>query len=692
MKKLLASVLVMAMLVSFGMGAATLVAEELTSASNTLTLASATTVETMDYVLSAKTSDHEINANLVDGLLEHDSYGHLVGALAESWEPNEDATVWTFHLKEDIWWMNSNREPYDTVKADDFVTGLRHGAEFGSETSWLLMGVVEGYSEYLASDFSDEAFESVGVKAIDDLTLEYTLEVPVPYFDTMTTYAVLYPINREFLEGRGEGCVLGSPNKENCAFGNLEFDNILYNGGFYLTKNDDKSVIEWEKNEDYWDAENVYFDTVTYIYDDGADPYSLINGFESGTYPQAALRTTWEDYDSYLEKYADNAYFQLPNNTVFGVVFNFNRQSFNETNYAEDETLRQNTRDAVLNENFRKALRASYDVVAALAVSAPEELAEQSTRHINNFPGAGTTSDGRLYHDLVNAAYTEMTGEEVDLNDGGSVWLSKEDALAHIEAAKEDGIEFPVHLDMLVPETSDSLVKRAQSMKKSIEDNTDGQIVLELVMRSMDTVQNIAYRETDPAKMDYDISTFTGWGPDYGDPKSFVDIWSPTTGYYMAASGLGTTMLVDADGEEVVEEATDAVDETEEVVEEATDAEATEDAASDKVEVIVDEEIKEIVGLMEYEQFYREADAITDDMDLRYETFAKADAKLIEKAFYIPTSQQTRGQVVSYYVPFSNIYADYGVSDLKFKGIRLQEEIVTVEQRDAASEDWYSKR
>ena len=75
-------------------------------------------------------------------------------------------------------------------------------------------------------------------------------------------------------------------------------------------------------------------------------------------------------------------------------------------------------------------------------------------------------------------------------------------------------------------------------MKNSVETATDGQIVINLVLKDADTVQAIAYYNTDPALADYDISTFTGWSPDYADPKSFVDIYSPTTGYYMTTCGL----------------------------------------------------------------------------------------------------------------------------------------------------------
>lgn len=612
-----------------------------------MTVATSREVQTMDYVITALATDHEINANLVDGLLENDQYGHLVGALAESWKTNEDQSVWTFHLREGLVWVNNLGEEYGAVTAEDFVTGMRHGAEFGSGTSYLLEGVVKGYSEYEQSDFSDEAWAEVGVKAIDELTVEYTLEAPTPYFGSMTTYAVLYPVNRQFLESKGEGCKLGSPDPETCEFGTVNLDSILYNGAYILTTNDAKSSAVLTKNESYWDAEHVYLEKVTRIYDGGEDPYSVINGFEAGTYASASLNSSWENYAEYKEKYADNAYYSLPNASVFGVVFNFNRQSFDYTNYADDLTLRENTHNAILNANFRRALRSAFDRVAYNAVSMPEDLATASLRNVNNFPDAALTSDGKDYMTLVTEAYDEMTGTTVDLSDGQNPW-DPATTMDYIEAAKAEGVVFPVHLDMLVIETSDRLVKQANSMKQSVEANSEGNIIIEIVYEDEDTVQNIAYYNQDPAASDYDISTFTGWSPDYADPKSFVDIYSPTTGYYMTSCGLQM---------------------------------GSGDSA-----------VKTAAGFDEYEELYRAADAITDDMDARYKAFAKADAYLIDQCLFIPGYMDTRTETVSKVVPFTKCYSNTGISEYKYKNIKLQDEIVTVEQYNAAMEEWEANR
>ncbi len=605
-------------------------------------------LQSMDYVVSAKTEDHEYNANFVDGLLENDTYGNLKDCIAESYEQSEDGLKWTFHLKKGVKWVTADGEEYDEVKAEDFVTGLRHGVEFNSETAWLLEGVIKGYLEYESSDFSDAEWEKVGVKALDDYTLEFTLEAPAPYFPSMTCYAVLYPINKTFLEGKGTGCKLGSPDIESCTFGQVAPDSILYNGGFLLESNDLKSSTVLKKNEAYWDAENVHLKSVKRIYDDGSDPYSGIRGFEAGTYARSAISPLWEDFDSYMNKYDGYVNASLPDHSTFGVVFNMNRQVFDQSNYCEgDPAANENTHKAILNENFRKALRAAYDVKAYNMVTSPESIALSMIRNINNDSNIVRSSDGKNYGELVNEAYAAIAGDEkADLTDGQYAWLNKENALAYIEKAKADGIEFPVHLDMLVDETSKARSDRGRSMKDSIEANTDGQIIIELVMRDSDTVTNIAYRNNDPAAMDYDISTFTGWGPDYADPKTFVDIYSPVTGYYMKAMGLEA-------------------------------GEKTPDAG-----------IKEQVGLNDYEKLYRAADAIVDDMDARYKKFAEADAALVKTAFYIPTSTNTRTVRVSHEVPFTRYYSVCGMTEYKYKGLQLQEDIVTSEAYDAAYAKW----
>lgn len=620
---------------------------------DTMTIAGTNALENMDYVITSKAPDHKFNVNFIDGLIENDSIGNLVPSVAESWESNEDKTVWTFKLKPDVKWATYDGQEYANVVAEDFVTGLRHAAEFESEVNWLAQGVIKGFDEYLKSDFSDAEFEKVGVKALDELTVEYTLETPTPYFADYATYNVLLPINRSFLESKGNGCLLGSPNKDDCTFGSTTPDSILYNGAYVLSSFDQKSSIVMEANELYWDRENVHLKTITEIYDDGKDPYSVKTGFEQGTYPSMSMNPTWEDYEDVRAKYEEYVRNSQPNASVFGLTINYNRQSFEETGYATDETLRNNTREALLNLNFRKALRAAFDRQSYLEITAPEQLATETIRNINNFPDAGTKSDGTTYFESVTAHYNENTGENVDLGDGLEPFFSKEKALEYIEAAKADGIEFPVNLDLITIETSDRLVKQANSLKQSVEANTDGQIKVHVVLRPQDLVYGITFYNNDPSAADYDISTFTGWGPDYNDPKSFTEIMSPTVGSYMTNMGLGTTT---AEGD------------------------------------VADLEIKEKIGLMEYEELYQAAIKETSDMDKRYDLFAQADAKLIENAIYIPHSMEARTEMISKAEPFTAMYSLVGIRSDSYKHVKLREDLVTADEYNEKLEAWENAR
>ncbi|MFM1524225.1 ABC transporter substrate-binding protein [Helcococcus bovis] len=617
-----------------------------------LTVPGSNSLASMDYVVTDKSSDSEWNANFVDGLLEFDRLGQLKGALAESWKTNEDKSVWTFKLRPGVKWVTHEQVEYADVTAEDFVTGLRHAAEFKSRTAGLLQGIVKGLSEFMASDFSDAAWEKVGVKAVDKLTVEYTLESPTPYFGDLATYSILLPINRQFLETKA-GAKLGKPDPKNSAFGSTSPDSILYNGGYVLETLDDKSQIVIVKNQKYWDAKNVYLEKVTEVYDDGKDPYSIKKGFESGTYPSMSMRPTWPDYAQIRKQYEEYVRETPPNPSVYGMVFNFNRKVFNNTNYATTKEAQDNTRTAVQNLNFRKAVRAAFDRQSYIEVDAPKQLASQVKRNINNFPEAALTKDGKSYHDLVNEVYNKTTGENVDLHDGQDPFYGKENAMKFIEAAKKEGVKFPVHLDMLVISTSDRLIKQANSLKQSIAENTDNQIIVELVQRSKDEVHTLVYRNEDPSAVDYDISTFTGWSPDYNDPKSFVDIYSPTTGAYMINVGLGN---LDEKGNPL------------------------------------NNDLKEKLGFNEYEKLYREADKEYKDLDKRYAEFAKADAKLIEKVLFIPTQMQARGEVISKVQPYAGNYALVGISGSKYKLRKLNKDLVKAEDYYKIKAEWEKER
>ncbi len=609
-------------------------------------------LDSMDYVATNKANNHQHNVNFVEGLLENNQYGDYVGAAAESYEHNEDSTVWTFHLRDGVTWVDATGEYYADMTAQDFVTGLRHAVDANSETITLVQNLIVGLNDYMGSDRSDEAWESVGVKAVDDKTVEYTLVSPTTYFYTYTTYPILYPINQEFLES--QGCPLGQEKSDSCAFGTTTPESILYSGPYILNSNVSQSEITYVKNESYWDLDNVHLNTVNYVYDSGQDTYSQINGFENGQYDAAALNASWADYQDYVTKYDGYVTMTDTNSFSFGIQWNFNRQNFNYT--AKDEAGREASQNAIHNTNVRKALQHALDTQAYMAVNLTEEAAAANLRNLNGVPNLVTTSDGTLYVDLVEAAYEEMTGEAIDLSDGHSAFYDPAKAMECIEAAKADGIEFPVHFDLLtISDSGQAYIDRSNAMKASIEGATEGNIIIDVILQPRDIVNDVCFNMTDPNTMaDYDFNTQAGWGPDYIDPSTFTDVFSfSRNGAFMKNIGLLA-------------------------------------AGEDSATVAKMTEIVDKIGLDEYDQLNDEAWAILDDLDARYAAFAKVDAYLLANALYLPISMQTRGERVTKVAPYTSSYAMSGTGEYKLKYIQVQNEMVTTEQWQAAQEAWLS--
>ena len=607
-----------------------------------------TTLEDMDYVSSSHHADNMHYANFVDGLMENDRFGKYVGAMAESYEANPEATEFTFHLRQGALWVTSDGEEYDEVKAQDFVTGLQHAADFDSSTAWLLQGIVKNFSEYMAGEVP---FSEVGVEAVDDYTVKYTLEVSTPYFPTMTTYGILFPINQEFLESKGAGCKLGEPDTENCDFGLPQPDGILYNGGYILTENTNKSQIKYVKNENYWDADSVYVESVTYYYDDGSDTYSTVKGFEQGTYFGFGLSAGWEDYDDYAAKYADYLRVPLPDTSTFNINFNTMRTNFDQTGHETDEE-KANTTAATQNINFRKAFIAAFDKIAYSMQSNREEVALIMTRNINNYPNIVFNSEGKSYSDLVTEEFNKLdTGyDDVDLSDGQNPFLDKDKALEFIDAAKADGIVFPVTLDLIIRDDAQVFTDRALSMKDSVETNTDGQILINIIPLDRDTALKYAYYSLQNyLDTSFDIDNMAGWGADYPDPRSFADTYS-LNGDFVSLLGLAH--------------------------------EYEDDAASNAM--------AEQQGLVEYQRLLDEAAAITDDNDARYQAYAKAEAYLLNTGLIVPYASQSIAMTVSKVVPFTKPYATSGIGMEKFKGMQLSNDIITTDEYETAKAEFYA--
>ena len=153
--------------------------------------------ETLDYITSNTGPTKTAVTNGVDGLMEADKYGNLVPSVAEDWSVSQDGLTYTYKIRKGVKWYTSDGEEYADVTAKDFVTGLKHAADSKAGALYLVQDSIAGLSDYLSGANKD--FSNVGVKAIDDYTLQYTLKKPEPYWNSRQPMVCSSRLTKTFL-------------------------------------------------------------------------------------------------------------------------------------------------------------------------------------------------------------------------------------------------------------------------------------------------------------------------------------------------------------------------------------------------------------------------------------------------------------------------------------------------------------
>ena len=606
-----------------------------------------TDINSLDYTFSARNTNSDHFTNFVDGLFENDQYGNLKPALATSWEVSEDGLTYTYHLRKGVKWVDSEGNDYDEVRAQDFVTALKHAVEVKSEMLYVVQGSIKGLDDYIKGNTKD--FASVGVKAVDDYTLQYTLAKPETFWNSKLTYGIMYPINEEFLKSKGKD------------FGQPSADSILYNGAYILANNTAKSVIEYRKNDSYWDKKHVYIDNVKFTYYDGSNPDSLFKEFDQGNYSMARVFPNSGGYKDVEAKYGDNVFYSQPMGTTYNVTFNLDRQSYNATS-KKTEQEKADTKKAILNKNFRLAMEFALNKADYLAQNVGKSGSEKGIRNIltpSEFVMVGDKTYGEVVQEKLRALDPDTFGD-VKLADGQEGWYNVDKAKSLFAKAKSEleaqGVKFPIHLDLPQAETSEMLVNQAKSLKHSVESALGSDnVVIDIILLNDDAYNAATYQATTAAAQDFDISTASGWGPDYQDPSTYLDIYDSRTGAQLQNLGL----------------------EPSEIAKNNSSAEV----------------VKEI-GLTEYDALLDKADAITanDQIEKRYEAYADAEAWLAANALQIPVQAFGATPRVSKEVPFTRQFSWVGLANQKYKNLKLQGDAVTTKQYDKALKDWEAKK
>ncbi len=616
--------------------------------------------ETFDYLYTYKVIDSQHFANFIDGLIEHDSYGNLVGAIATDWEERENSMIWRFHLRQGVKWYTDGGEEYAEVTAHDFVAGLQHAADFQSQTLYLVQSVIKNLDSYINGEVS---FDEVGVKAIDDYTLEYHLNQSTPYFPTMTTYSILLPVNQTFLESKGVGCKLGEPDYSSCQFGVAKPESILYNGAYFLKNFTSKSIIEYEANPNYWDRESVYIPNVKLIYCQQADPTTLFLAFDRGEIVSAPLDVNNPPLvKSAREKYGDSIFVTDTNGAVAFATFVFNRQQYHSPLDSRQDVSpktdqqKADTKAAILNTSFRRAIMRAIDTESINMQVVGEDLKQISLRNTLTQPTFVQTSDGDDYGKLVSDSLKGLNPalypSQMSLEDGQMAFFNPAQAREQLAIAKQEliaqGVTFPIYLDVIINGESDGSFRSAQALKQSIEQHLEGEVLVNLIMSSRENL--LASKTAELVNTDLVFSA--GWSPDYGDPKSYLDILDPDNGDLLKSFGLNRSAIQSQE----------------------------------------EKELKQQIGLYIFKELKEAANLEVSDMDKRYQLYATAEAYALDQAYFIPLYASGGSYAVSRIIPYTKSYSPYGLSPMKFKRMQLSDSIVTLEERNKRYEKWVTVR
>ncbi len=533
--------------------------------------------QTWDMMATSRAADSDAITYQTEMLMWYDGEGTQQPGLAESYTVSDDGLTYTFKLREGLIWTDSQGRKVGDVTADDFVAGFQHMMDAQGGLEFLVDGRIVGAHEYIAGQTTD--MSTVGVKAVDDYTVEYTLEAPCRFFLSMLGYNPFAPMNRAFYESKGGkfGADFDS-SAADYTYGTSP-DNVAYCGPYLVTNATAENTIVYEANPNYWNADAVLVKTMTWRYNDNTDVTKAYNDALNNLNDSCALTTAVLEIAKADGNFDEYAYISDTGTTSYMGFLNVNRAVYanvsDETVAVSPKTDDQKavTYAALLNRNFRNALMMGADRATYAAQRFGEDLklnclrnsytpgnflslSEDVTVDIN---GASTTFPAGTYYGAIMQAQLDADGFPVTVwdpsandglgsSDGFDGWYNPENAKAYLQKAVEElaaqGVEVskenPVTIDLPTFSGSETFNNMAVALKKSIEDSLDGYVVLNLVECATSTDwYNAGYYTDFGNEANYDLYDVSGWGPDYGDPTSYLDTFLPDyAGYMVKCIGL----------------------------------------------------------------------------------------------------------------------------------------------------------
>lgn len=522
---------------------------------------------TWDGLATSRAADTNAIINTYDGLMEYDVEGTLQPALAESYEVSDDGLTYTFHLRKDVKWTDSQGREVDTVKADDFVAGMQHMCDAQGGLEYLVQGVIKNVSQYISGEVTD--FDEVGVKAVDDYTVEYTLEEPCSYFMTMLGYTIFMPMSRSYYQSQGGK--FGAEYDSSAAdyqYGK-DSNSIAYCGPYLVTNATAKNTIVFKLSDSYWNKDNVNIKTLTWLFNDQSDVTKMYTDAKAGTVDYVNLNTSTMETAKSEGLYDQYAVVSDTDATSFMGFYNINRTATANANDGttakstkSDEEI-QRTNKALQNVHFRRAISFAADRGAYNAQQVGEDLKYTSLR--NTFTpgyfvslskdttiqinGTDTTFPAGTYYGEIVQKQIDADGVKIKVwdaenktSDGFDGWYNPENAVEElntaIEELAEDGITIdesnPIQIEYPYPSAVEVYTNKANSYKKSVEAALGGKVVINLVDAvDLDGWYYAGYYVNYGYEQNYDVYDVSGWGPDFGDPCSYLYTMLPDYEGYM---------------------------------------------------------------------------------------------------------------------------------------------------------------
>ena len=594
-------------------------------------------LESWNMLYSQRAEDANVVTNLWDGLLSFDCYGKVVPAIASSWEHNEDATVWTFHLRDDVDWVDCNGEVKAHLTSKDFLVGfewvmnaIKNEANNTSMPNDTIVGAYEYYQ--LTKEAGDAAADmtyedmlaaGVGIEAPDDYTLVFTCPSACPYFDTVAAYNSFYPVAPALIEELGVD-----------GFRSCDNTTMWYNGPYVVEEYIQGNTKSYIPNPNYYDAANVSrFErfTVTMI-SDGSISLQLYQNRELDEVDlgESSITTIQSDPSN---EYNQQLCEKRAKKFSYCFIFNYDKKN-------TDGTPDENWNKAIANKAFRQCFSKGMVLNKFFARYNPINPLKCENDFFT-MKGLCYTSDGTDYTNLVakemgldGEAYDGKTMKRLRANNGDITELKKQ-AMEELSAI---GVTFPVHCSYYILAGSTSALDSATVLKQCFTDSFgDDFIVLDINTFVSSTMKEVVAPK---------LQSFThmGWGADFGDPVNFLTqiIVHDDNAYY--SCNMTNIAGIVNNG-----------------------------PASYQTELVA-----------AYEKFtdlVNEARAIVDDTDARYAAFAKAEAYFLDENLIFPTVYDITW-CLTHVNEYSKINAMYGPCNYKAVNWETSEEAYTTEQYD----------